>query len=309
MSRAASVIVLATLAVPLLAQAQAQPPIGSYTIRADQVQTTLTDLRPDDGMDPSVAFQSKGYLYIDPFEAQPSLTATYENSLLPVDQGLAMVRPTSLGGSRVSAQVMPDRFSARVDLSLPLQPVIAYLPGEEEAPGPFHAMVSAGYLGGVMDAFYTLAPHTSMTISGRLTMSKTLDTAALDAMVAKGRYADYTVTDGTSSQFMQLSFSGPQGASDWETSTFSQQFSLPEPFTRTRQDSGPLTQTLSTPFAVTVTNNGDESFTGQFRWTLGMMPAIQVDMTPVPEPTTWSLMAIGGLGLASAWRRRQAVVC
>lgn len=160
---------------------------------------------------------------------------------------------------------------------------------------------------------YTLSAHTRMVITGDLTMSMQMDSAAISALyvnlpgawnlTANASFRPYVSTDsGVTLQTNAMStYSDPTwgfNAQYWDWSAGATQ-------SFTGSGAGALSAFNELPgghFEMEIVNNGDTDA----NFSLNSIAYTHAIISAVPESGTWALMALGLVGIAAAARRRSA---
>jgi len=334
--RPASLALAAALCFGTHVQAADGPIVAQSTLTLSGLSFQLIDLTPGDGIAPSLSFQTQGIVdsansaYDEANDTWVHSGPTYSNSLLP-STPLNYVSPDGL------STVTSTANSVTLESQLPLSQILP--PPDGAGMGDtLYNWTSTGTDLAVGNAYpgefqsFTLSAGSALVVRGTLSGSLVLDGSTLDAQLGTQGYTDWSLNhsgepvatfimaaqvdgigDGLSG-FSGLIGSQVNGISaSLVTSDFS--------YLSSGSDTRTVQTASSRDFEFTLTNLGQADMNGLLALNLNVFSSMSltalrpdvpppidlppIDVPAIPEPSTYALMGLGLVGIATVARRRR----
>lgn len=321
-------------------QAAADPLVAQASLSLSGLSFQLIDLTPNDGIAPSLSFQTQGMIdtwnsaYDEATDSYIYLGPQFQNSLLP-SSPLTHVTPDGMSTLTTTSNSATLQSQVTVSQILPsLTP-----PNTEGVDDYVSNWTTTGTDLTVGNAFpgefqqFTLGAGTALVVRGSLSGSYSVDGTAIQAELAANGYTDWSLyhTGRSDAAFIMAaqvhdltsepgSFAGLIGnqVNGIVTSLYNDGAN----YLGSADGELTLHAAASKDFEFTLTNLGSADMTGVMALNLTVgsdlslyasrpslwTPPIDlppIDVPAIPEPSTYALMGLGLVGIAAVARRRR----
>jgi len=334
--RPASLALAAALCFGSSAQAADDPLVAQASVTLSGLSFQLIDLTPGDGIAPSLSFQTQGIIdssnmvYAETSDSWLPAGPTYSNSLLP-STPLNYVSADSL------SSITSTGNSITLQSNLPLSQVLPALTSPDGTGiGDYvnHGLMTGTdlNLGNPFEGTYqsfTLGAGTGLVLRGTLSNYTSVDRTAVQSALEANGYDWWSLSiGGNNAGIFQMA---EQFTDNYPNGYLMKQGNVVElvddhfvTYDSTYYDDGiSQSHSASSEFEFTVVNFGDSDLTGMVALNLMtnsdlnlnatrysiIPPAIGVPedlyIPAIPEPSTYALMGLGLVGIATVARRRR----